>query len=168
MKKAIIIILLLPVILCAQPSLERSVIGSTGGSTEAGGVNLSYTVGETCVVTRIDGSIVLTEGFQQMQDTELSVEIAEINTDIKVYPNPTADKLVLNLNFGDDAKARNFVFLVTDLKGAILQTITCDAIARNHTEEIDFSKYVSGIYFIVIRTNEFTRSIKVQKTSYVR
>lgn len=49
-------------------SLSPTVIPSSGGVYGAGGVSLSYTVGQTANVTFVAGGVILTQGFQQPTD----------------------------------------------------------------------------------------------------
>jgi hypothetical protein len=67
MKK--IIILLFSVIflgsLQAQVTNEQQVISSAGNYSEAGGLSLSWTLGETVIATFENGNLILTQGFQQ-------------------------------------------------------------------------------------------------------
>ena len=67
MKK--ILILLLNVVflvgLNAQITNEQQVISNAGNYSEAGGISLSWTLGETVIATFDNGGLVLTQGFQQ-------------------------------------------------------------------------------------------------------
>lgn len=66
----------------AQVQLSRTVIGSTGGFSEAGPVSLSATVGEAVPGTFNAGGIMLTQGFQQPRvaaELELEVAMSSLN-----------------------------------------------------------------------------------------
>lgn len=70
-------------------SIERSVIGSAGGFASAGTVQLSWTAGETVINTASAGSVILTQGFQQPETGTSSVKPIDLETLLKVYPNPS-------------------------------------------------------------------------------
>lgn len=59
--------------------IEREVIGSSGNSSTNGSVTLDATVGEVAVQTLSNGTIFITQGFQQPQD----IVIPEL--DLKFY-----------------------------------------------------------------------------------
>ena len=60
--------------LCAQ-SLSPTVIASAGGTGTAGGVTLSWTVGETAVQTLDNGTNILTQGFHQADPVKLKLNM---------------------------------------------------------------------------------------------
>jgi hypothetical protein len=70
-------------------SIERSVIGSAGAVSAAGGVILTWTVGETVINTASAGSVILTQGFQQPEQGTSSVDPIRLETGLAVYPNPS-------------------------------------------------------------------------------
>ena len=56
--------------------IERQVIGSAGTSAEAGGIEISYTVGESVISTEVvSGSFTLTQGFQQAEGEQMPTGI---------------------------------------------------------------------------------------------
>ena len=76
------------------------------------------------------------------------------NNQIKIYPNPTTGKiLVQNLI---NAKTKNIV--VRNILGEIVYTKLSDG---NRTVSIDLSTLENGIYFIEISTNKGMRIEKV-------
>ncbi|MCB0810769.1 MAG: hypothetical protein KDB96_15940, partial [Flavobacteriales bacterium] len=74
------VILTLPVLgllsapLSAQ-SLSPTVIASAGGTGTAGGVTLSWTVGETAVQTLDNGTNILTQGFHQADPVKVKLNV---------------------------------------------------------------------------------------------
>ncbi len=50
---------------CVSQSIERSVVASSGDYFEGAGISLSWTLGEIATETYSNGSIILTQGFQQ-------------------------------------------------------------------------------------------------------
>jgi hypothetical protein len=83
----------------------RSVVGSSGGSSTAGDVNMSYTVGESVITTLTAGNMTLTQGFQQPDELD---EISAVNEfgsrfyAISVFPNPFKDEVVIDIKGVDN------------------------------------------------------------------
>jgi hypothetical protein len=67
MKKILILLLniFFLISLHAQITNEQQVISNGGNYSEAGGMSLSWTLGETVIATFDNGGLVLTQGFQQ-------------------------------------------------------------------------------------------------------
>jgi gliding motility-associated-like protein len=47
--------------------IERQVVGSSSNESTNGNITISATIGEPAVLTKTDGNLVITEGFQQPQ-----------------------------------------------------------------------------------------------------
>jgi len=75
-------------------SIERSVLGTSGGSFTNNTISLNSTVGEASISTLSAGDRLLTQGFQQGDTlkTAISVKGERLGT-LKIYPNPTIDHL---------------------------------------------------------------------------
>lgn len=96
MKHLLFPLFLLPVLAFAQ-TVDRQVIGSTGGVVTAGGTTLSFTVGEVVTATVTAGSFTLTQGFQQPDGSGTISNDPLIQVDYQVYPNPTRDWVEVKL-----------------------------------------------------------------------
>ena len=85
--------------LLLSQTIQRSVIGSSGHSVEAGGLQVSSTVGEAVIGSVSAGSIVLTQGFQQPDAGQTSsLDRPGLAVAYRVYPNPTPAVLHLQLS----------------------------------------------------------------------
>ncbi|MBL7810894.1 MAG: T9SS type A sorting domain-containing protein [Bacteroidetes bacterium] len=100
-------------------SLERQVIGATGGEGTAGGVTLSWTVGETVTATGATGSLILTQGFQQPNPAANSVKTIAAS-DWKAYPNPNTG--LMYIDFTGTTGKRSVE--VTDAAGRVVLSET--------------------------------------------
>ena len=146
-------------------SLERSVIGSTGGSY-FDGVNLKvdYTLGEFAVLTLNNVNNYLTQGFQQ-PFVDPSVNITE-NTEngitISVFPNPTNSSLTLNIL---NSPNREFKIALYDLLGqCIIQQTVVSKFDGNSNLELDMRTCETGNYYLrIISGNDFNKSYKIFK-----
>jgi hypothetical protein len=73
----------------------------------------------------------------------------------KVYPNPTIGKLHL-LNLPEEP----FTYEIVDLSGL---KILCGKTEKEVKNEIDLSKFASGIYFLRLYNKEYNTTIKLLK-----
>lgn len=130
-----------------QVSIDRSVIGATGtNEVSSGNTSASWTVGETAVNTETNGTITLSEGFHQGIEDNLSVEVNTPSVDLKVYPNPTQDKVFISV----DATSKQSIHFV--LYTALGQEVLLPENSMNvsgHTEKsLDFSHLTKGTYLL--------------------
>jgi len=90
--------------------------------------------------------------------TQTSVyEIFQDDNTIKIYPNPTKDKLYLSSNDFDN----NSFVKIYDLKGQLISTNSTKSIGN--FLEIDVSNLKSGFYFINLLTNKKSFNSKFLK-----
>ncbi|MBK8585136.1 MAG: T9SS type A sorting domain-containing protein [Bacteroidetes bacterium] len=69
----------------------------------------------------------------------IGVDEMGIDDLIEIFPNPTTDKLTIEINSGYIQK-----FSIWDLTGKLIKTISCN----NSKVEIDVSTLAPGIYFL--------------------
>ncbi|PLX10156.1 MAG: hypothetical protein C0597_17260 [Marinilabiliales bacterium] len=121
MKKLYILILLcFATLFVAGQSISSYVIASAGESNEAGGINISWTLGEIAIETLEDNAntLVLTQGFQQGYFEITSVgEPLSNNFSLNIYPNPASDFVWVDL---DSKEIVNAVIELYDLEGRLL------------------------------------------------
>ena len=97
--------------------LSPSVIASAGNYAEAGGISLSWTLGEIAITTLQGGDLVLTQGFQQSYGNIDGLELNTIDWKIIAYPNPV--KNLLSIRF-DVLSPKDFHIEIQDVTGRIL------------------------------------------------
>ena len=138
----------------ASPEL----ISSSGDSFNNATYQLDWSIGECVTATHTAGDFVITQGFHQNSYVVTTVEDLRADIEMSVYPNPTTD--FVSLNF---AKVSNFgkvSYTVTDFSGRVLQT----ANFAGDIEQINFSNYAVGTYFIsVVENNQLIKSFKIIK-----
>ncbi|MFK7921035.1 MAG: T9SS type A sorting domain-containing protein [Bacteroidia bacterium] len=146
-------------------SLDRFVIGVTGGTATAGNAQIEYTVGEMAVTTLETGAFILNQGFHQSNppfNTAIEKPL-QISLSYKLYPNPTNGKVQLELEAGEVVDLKIAVY---DVQGR-LTSVTAQNFSRqkNINTEFDLSQQASGLYFIrVLSPNgEIAKSFKVEK-----
>ena len=99
------------------------------------------------------------EGFGEFFEDFGSFENGnKIRAGIAMYPNPTIDRLAVDLR---NLSGKSFTLTVTDMKQQQLQTQTFEA-DHNDNIELEFGSYSSGIYFLVFRMEDgevFTKKV---------
>ncbi|OFX86896.1 MAG: hypothetical protein A2W99_04050 [Bacteroidetes bacterium GWF2_33_16] len=93
MKKLLLSFLFgLFVVFAFSQSISSSVVATAGGYSEAGGLSLSWTLGELATETFTTTNLILTQGFQQgyFEITSIDEPLSK-SIDLKVYPNPAID-----------------------------------------------------------------------------
>lgn len=146
-------------------SLERQVIGSAGGYDVAGGVSLSFTVGEPVVETAISGSVVLTQGFQQPDDLGTGIkENVKITLDYTVYPNPTENLIFIELTTQEPAKVHLALY---DMVGQEIDGLGMESLVNGTSrEQMDLSELAAANYVLVMsdEAGNVLQSFKINKT----
>jgi hypothetical protein len=161
MKKLLLILLCLPMIGFGQVT-SPSVISSSGNSYNNGGVNMDYTLGEIVVetfqptVTPLPLTYtILTQGFHQgILKVTTSVENIAIET--KVYPNPTTQYLIIELEKSVDAD-----LLVYDINGRL---VLQDKLIDQSRKELDFSFLKQGNYLLHINISDKQSIYQINKS----
>lgn len=154
------ILLLFPFATLAQ-SLERDVIGSAGDYSADPSLSLSWTVGEVAV-TSVSSSLIVTEGFQQAEKNNISVNESEFLTDISLYPNPVKD--VLNFNISSESDVE-LVVQIYDITGKQFNNQQIINVNSSYKGMIDCSALAAGNWIIKFSsTNKaFNKTFKLIK-----
>lgn len=152
MKYSIIILILF---LAGSVVSAQEVVSSNGDSKSAAGVEVSWTIGEAVIETLIDGSITLTQGFQQTKLTITAVsELLIPGLEIKVFPNPTPD--IITIHFSEYIE--NSRYFLYDLRGKLLE----NKLINSADTEINMEKYAGGQYILKL-TNKSRQPIQTFK-----
>ncbi len=160
MKRALFVIALL--MLCAilfSQDLANRVIASGGAYSSAGSYSLSYTVGETFVKKFESANTTFTTGFQQYWEFSVGIDDLRVETGLIVYPNPSSDKVYLQLGAVDGIPVSIQVLTLT---GERLFARQIERPLQNSIEEIDMSYYSPGIYLLrIANANGYVKTIKL-------
>ena len=140
MKKLLLILLCLPMIGFGQVT-SPSVISSSGDSYSNGSVIMDYTLGEIVVETHTNSTTILTQGFHQGV-LKVTTSVKNIDIKTKVYPNPTTNFLIIELE-----KNVNADILVYDINGKI---VIKDRLINEQQKQLNFGFLNQGNYFLHI------------------
>lgn len=166
----LIILLFAPSKAMAQLSLERSVIASAGAKlSNTTGLSTTWTAGESIIGKGSDGTIILTQGFQQTNQTNLSIEDFQANLSLSVYPNPTKGEVFIDV---DASKAMTLHYTLYDLMGRkIALPNNTQQVDGRAQKRLDLTHLAEATYLLVI-TDQSSRplaSIRILKgASYIK
>lgn len=143
--------------------VTSTVSSSAGNTVEVDGISISYTVGEAMVSTQISPDLVLYQGFQQgIESMITSNDPTLIDVRVKVYPNPTANMLHVELSATENI---SWNIELLDLKGSQLQTHNTDK-SGIHDFQLSLEDLPVGIYQLRMHDTEghYFKSINIQKS----
>ena len=134
----------------------QEVVASSGGSASITGYKVDWTLGEPVIET-LPGSVnILTQGMHQTKLTVTGLEELIIpGLEIRVYPNPTSDLLIIEVIQTGNYSFRYELFDITGRKMAMNKM-------NSNIEEIDMSNFVSGFYLLQV-LNSDSEHVKVCK-----
>jgi len=137
------------------PILTPSVVSSSGDSYSNGNIIMDYTLGEIVVETHTNSTTILTQGFHQgILKVNTSVENIDIKT--KVYPNPTTNFLIIELE-----KNVNADILVYDINGKL---VIKDRLNNEQQKQLDFGFLKQGNYLLHINIAEKQSVYQINKS----
>ena len=154
MKKLLLILIALPMIGFGQVT-SPSVISSSGGSYSNGNIIMDYTLGEIVVETHTNSTTILTQGFHQGV-LEVSTEVVNIDIKTKVYPNPTTNFLIIELE-----KNVNADILVYDINGKL---VIKDRLNNEQQKQLDFGFLKQGNYLLHINIADKKSVYQINKS----
>ena len=141
-------------------TISKQVIGPGGGVFDTGTNKLSYTTGEVVVgaMTSEDGSIQLGNRYYPSLDlSTLNTQSPELKLQVKVYPNPTTDYVVLKIT---DTALENLQYTIFDVNG---KTIISKKITTSSTK-ITMKNYSIGMYLLKLtKENQPIKTFKIIK-----
>ncbi len=164
MKKIIVLLLLVSSAFFVRgQSLSPTVVASAGGYLDNGTVSLSFTVGEVAVTTLTGGDMILTQGFQQPFELDVTaVNDKPVSWSVKTYPNPVDENLHIRFTI---QKPEDFTVVVMDITGKKVFVKKYEQVQIGQVKEINMQNYHPGIYMISITSKDqkVRRIYKVQK-----
>jgi len=139
-------------------TISKQVIGPSGATFDNGTNKLSYTAGEVVVgaMTAEDGTYQLGNGYYPSLDlSTLTTETAELQLQVKVFPNPTKEFIYIT-----HPTEQYFEIRITDISGKqILQT------PHQKQQPLNLQTLTTGTYFVTVTTkgSKQTNTYKIIK-----
>jgi hypothetical protein len=137
----------------------QDAIVSSGGNSVGSNGNLSYSVGQVVYTTNFGSNASISQGVQQPFEiqTLLGVENFNIDLQLSVYPNPTANWLTLDIkNISRD----NLQYQLFDLNGKL---IISDSI-KSQITTFQLESYPTSIYLLeILENNKKIKTYKIIK-----
>lgn len=151
MKNYIFLLLLFVTGNIYSQNTVQSVVGTAGDLDSIATVSVSWTVGELAIETLDDSIVILSQGFQQGKLTVSSlVEQDALDFNLKAYPNPVVDILILETDEGDH------IFQVISIQGEII----LNGLITSDKQEIDFTNLSPGVYILSVDQKQTHKIIK--------
>jgi hypothetical protein len=150
------LLIFLIVIFSGVTVTAQEVVASSGSSGTITGYKVDWTLGEPVIETLTGPANILTQGMHQ---TNLLVtgleEMIVPGLEVRVYPNPTSDLLMIEVIQTGNDLFRYELFDITGRK-IVLKKM------NSNIEEIDMGSYVSGVYLLNV-LNPNRKHVKVCK-----
>jgi len=141
-KYAILLFIVFASAAMQAQTIDRSVLGASGGFYAFSGGSISSTVGEVIVATAETTNFTLTQGFQQSAFGNVAVSNIT-KTALKIWPNPTRNFLNIQL----PAAVLTANYQIIDNAGKILLS------GNILLNQIDVSQLSEGAYQIKLNFN---------------
>ncbi|HQO31849.1 MAG TPA: T9SS type A sorting domain-containing protein [Chitinophagales bacterium] len=143
-------------------SNAQSVVASAGQEYINGNFVLNFTLGEPVVLTYENSTITLTQGFHQnVHAITTGIKMNSLDVSVTVFPNPTANKLQIELAKPDTDE---LTLLLFDMNGSI---VSQSKLGRDiQLQNIDVSALAAGVYFLQI-ANPAKNQINIYKVEKI-
>jgi len=161
MKYFISIFMVAAAITINAQTIERQVIGSSGGTFTDGTIELTSTVGEPTIETYSSGTITLTQGYQQAEDVSTTINEVQVTATYKLYPNPTIGNATLAImTQNTDADVSILVYTI-DGKLVSSKSITLLSGVESLVQ-VNLVNQANGVYFVNILDSKSDLSEVIQ------
>lgn len=158
-KKKLVLLLICSIGIIVTAS-SQYVILPTGGNASSSSGSMSYSAGQVTYTTYTGTNGSAAQGVQQPYEISIVTEVEEaknIDLNIIAYPNPTSDKLMLNIG---DYKLGNLTYQFYNLAGEKLKTDNINSIETT----IPMFSYVTGIYILrIVKEQKEIKRFKIVK-----
>ena len=140
---------------------SQNVFSVSGKSLSNDQVLIDNSIGEPVTFTLQNGAIILTQGFQQSNyNIPTGLKNTQLDVNIKVFPNPSADKIQIQLSKHYSNSLRLSLY---DISGQLLWfgKLGNDVEMQN----VDVSTLASGTYILQLtdETEKLVNTYKIEK-----
>jgi len=158
MKRYFTILIAVIFSLSVSAQVKQEVIASAGGYNVAGGISISWTLGETIIPTFTNGGLTLTHGFQQQLIVTTVEENIDILVRVKVYPNPVSD--IITIKF-EEVVESEITLMLLDSQGRVVKQDVVEATLSE--KQINMQDVAAGIYYLRLTKGKLVNVYKVIK-----
>lgn len=143
-------IIILPGMFALAQKISPDVIAAAGDYFSNGTFSVSWTLGEIATETIGNGTVILTQGFQQPSYGIVGVpKFTDDRFQIKAFPNPTSNYLKIQMKGNENTD------LILDLYDAIGRKMDNARIEAGTTlYELNMVPYVPGIYYLKLSDSQ--------------
>ncbi|MCU0359380.1 MAG: T9SS type A sorting domain-containing protein [Bacteroidia bacterium] len=144
------LVVLLIVSLNQNLNAQQGTLSSGNDITGAGG-SISESIGQTNYVTLSSNTHIITQGLQQtyILIEETSLESIHESVQLKVYPNPTNEFVILEF---ENYQTEKILLKITDLSGKLL----FEEVVNNAKTKIDLKNFANGKYQLSLILNNLS------------
>lgn len=131
-------------------SIDRQLVGSGGESFSTPSINLSFSVGEAVIGSFSTPSIIISQGFQQADDsTDVGILEVSLDDDLIFYPNPVSNELFIEfVNVRSDLDVSINVY---DLNGrSLIQQTARVQQASGEIIRLKMDRISAGTYLVTV------------------
>jgi hypothetical protein len=132
---------------------------SAGGDASGAGGSVAYSIGQVVYTTNTGSNGSVAQGVQHAYEIfSVGIHETELTIALNVYPNPTADKLTLEINdFGN----KNLAYQLTDVQGKLLLEGQVEGVQTI----LDIHSLAKATYFVhvLLQDNKRIQSFKIIK-----
>ncbi|MBL7778641.1 MAG: T9SS type A sorting domain-containing protein [Chitinophagales bacterium] len=136
--------LLLSGALARSQSLSPTVVASNGKQLTGPGIQLSYTVGEVAVTTKIAGASTLTQGFHQSYKNAVGIAMVETPVSITVFPNPATNYVQVKM---EGSLAQSIIIRLYSLSGQLVKE---ESSFTPGLTTVDVTELTAGVYLLQV------------------
>ena len=142
----------------AEKAIAQEVVSTAGDYFKNNTAQLSWTIGEIAIETLTGTGNILTQGFHQTKLIAVAIdEIPDLGFEIKAYPNPTRDYLILKISKDN---LDGMQYKLYDMQGKLLHHKLVD----ESETEISFKDLAPSTYLIkVIDMNKEIKTFMIVK-----
>jgi hypothetical protein len=154
------ILLLATGLLWAGLTQAQESANASGGDATGSGGTVSYSVGQVVYTTNTGSTGSVAQGVQHAYEIfTLGIKETELNITLSVFPNPTADNLILQTS---DYNNEKLAFQLCDLQGKLL---TSGLVTAQQTQ-INTASLPAATYYISVvnQENKKVQTFKIIKT----
>lgn len=142
------VILLLVALFTPVHLLSQEVVASQGDFSSTPTGSLSWTLGEAVTETVSDGTVTLTQGFQQVLISDAALSELDGTSRVELFPNPFHTSLSL---FNNDLEG-DYSLRIVDNTGKEVYNTTLNLSMAVSEYLIDLSELASGTYHLQINS----------------